>query len=661
MILIALAIGLLAAIILGGHPTALLHARIRYAALILTAVALRFATQWLIGQGVDLVDALRVPLYATAFGVLIVCLWLNRAAPGLLIVLAGVSMNALAIIVNGGWMPVYLPAMDAAGLPLTDLSPTYHVVLPTELGVEFLLRLGPLGDVIPFPIAVLPNVVSVGDVVIGVGLAWFVFITIIRGEVEGSIGGVSLWTGPRAQGTLQDRPVVLGAGAGAGPSTAPIAIAGELEALAAPIPGGRSVLARARGHPYVRLARDGRFAAFWMGQTISVFGDRLNQVALGVLVLGLTGSVALSALVFVAAMLPNLVLGPIAGAFVDRWDHKRVMVWSDLARAGLVLLLPAAAAVEVWLVYPIVFAVTTISLFFRPARSAVLPRIVPKDDLLAANGAMWTGETIADIAGYPLAGLLVAFLGADLALAFWLDSVTYLASAFLLASIAVPPVTRMIAPRAIGIVRALVVDLHEGWRFLRDSPPLFQNTLVSIVGQLSVGATLALTPAYVYTLLGRPDAVDGAVPGLADTLGALEGVLGLGNLLAGFAIGAVGGRVAKGRLVIAGFVLMGLATVVLGLAGSVPLALAGAFVVGVANLVWLVPSQTLFGELVPGGLMGRVIAIRSSLVFGAMTGTAAVCTLIADVVPPGAIFAALGALTALAGVVGALLPAVRDA
>ena len=116
----------------------------------------------------------------------------------------------------------------------------------------------------------------------------------------------------------------------------------------------------------------------------------------------------------------------------------------------------------------------------------------------------------------------------------------------------------------------------------------------------------------------------------------------------------------RGRLVIAGFVLMGLATVILGLAGSVPLALAAAFAVGLFNLVWLVPSQTLFGELVPGALMGRVIAIRSSIVFGAMTGAAAVCTLLADVVPAGTIFAALGAVTVLAGLAGALLPAVRD-
>ena len=79
---------------------------------------------------------------------------------------------------------------------------------------------------------------------------------------------------------------------------------------------------------------------------------------------------------------------------------------------------------------------------------------------------------------------------------------------------------------------------------------------MSPLGQLSLGATLALTPAYVYLLLGSPAAVDGDVPGLAGTLGALEAVLGLGNLVGGFLVGLIGARAGKGPMVIAGFVLM---------------------------------------------------------------------------------------------------------
>ena len=132
---------------------------------------------------------------------------------------------------------------------------------------------------------------------------------------------------------------------------------------------------------------------------------------------------------FFVATLPNLLLSPIAGAFVDRWDRKEVMVVSDLLRAAIVLLLPVAAVTNILLVYPLIFLVTTISVFFRPARVAILPRIVPEEDLLSANSAMWVGETIADVVGYPLAGVFVALLGTAVPLAFWFDSATYLASA----------------------------------------------------------------------------------------------------------------------------------------------------------------------------------------------------------------------------------------
>jgi hypothetical protein len=84
-------------------------------------------------------------------------------------------------------------------------------------------------------------------------------------------------------------------------------------------------------------------------------------------------------------------------------------------------------------------------------------------------------------------------------------------------------------------------------------------------------------------------------------------------------------------------------------------------VMGTFNLVYVIPTQTLFGQLVPPGYMGRVVAFRSSLVFGALTGAMAVSAALAEVVDPGLVIAATGAVTVAGGVVGALLPAVRDA
>ena len=122
-------------------------------------------------------------------------------------------------------------------------------------------------------------------------------------------------------------------------------------------PSGRrrgpiEVTERVRHHPYVRLALNGSFSSRWTGQLISLFGDRVHQVALAFLVLGITNSPLAMAMVFVAATLPNLLLAPIAGAYVDRWNHRDVMIVSDLLRAAAVLLIPIVATTNIYLVYP---------------------------------------------------------------------------------------------------------------------------------------------------------------------------------------------------------------------------------------------------------------------------------------------------------------------
>jgi len=626
------------------------------------------ATHWLIDQGVDIVDQLRLPLFALSFGLLVVALWLNRSQPGLLLAMVGVGANGIAIALNAGYMPVYLPAMEVAGLTAADLSPTFHVLLPEELGLEFLLAGGPLGDILPIAIPLLANVISIGDMLLAAGVGWFLFSAIARGSADPDAGVVSLWNArPRAEkptsgATEQiglDRPVVGGSGMGPGlgSATASEAVNAMATGVAAEdvAPVAPGLGQRVREHPYVRLARDARFSTFWLAGTISVFGDRLHQIALGVMVLAVTGSAMQTGLVFLAATLPNLILGPIAGIFVDRWDQKHVLIVSDLLRAGLVLTLPFVADINIWLVYPVVFIVTTVSLFFRPAKAAIVPRIVRRDDLMPANGAIWTGETMADIAGYPLAGVFVALLGTNLALAFWVDAMTYVISAVLLAGLIIPPAVREVGPRVSGAIAGFVEELREGWHFLRGDATLFQNTMVSVVAQLTVGATLALMVVYAQRSL------DGDVIPYPESYAIIEAAIGLGNLIGGFVIGAIGARFQKGWLVITGFAVMGVATIVLGLTSNELMAIGAAVVIGIFNLVYVIPSQTLFAERTPEGMMGRVVAIRSSIVMGALTGAMAVSSGLADQVDAGLIIATTGVLTVIAAVVAAWLPAVRDA
>ena len=723
MLVTGIVVGLIAGFLLGGSLSNLLAntRRLRWLGLLALGAIVRFGTEIALNLGVPGVSALRLPLFGLAFGLLLVGCWTNRRVPGFGLILAGTAANLLPVMLNGGAMPIWEPALTAAGFTTADVHSAFHTIIFDAPGSAFLLRGGPLGDVIPIPFPVIQNVASVGDLILAVGLAWFSFAIVLRhaddaehgadgAYLDGSVAGLALDSAgidgaarlPRsveatvrggrvraetglaaglAEASALERALVMG-GRGlrlAAPALAPlpdefdVSVGAERRRRTA-VPGEWTpgLLGRVRRHPYVRLALNGSFSALWVGQLISLLGDRVNQLAIVALVLRLTDNSAIAlAAVFFSAALPNLVFAPIAGTFVDRWDHQEVMVVSDLLRAALVLLLPLAAVTNLAFAYPLLFLVTTISLFFRPARTALVPRIVRSDDLLAANSATWLADTFADIGGYPLAAVFVAFLGDALPLAFWLDSVSYVASAVLIGSMAVPALRRTRARRLAGIAGAEGAapgpgaeaeprpdfrrELLEGWRFLRQETVLLANTLQGVVGQFALGATIAITALYAAVSLDRGD-----VPATA-AYGFLETGVGVGNLIGGFAVGLIGARLAKGRMVIAGYTIFGLAIAALGLTHSLPFAFGLMTATGIANMIFVIPSQTLFQERTPTELIGRVVGFRVMLVFGSMTLAMAVGGLLAAVIGPSMVMTLLGTVTVAAGLAGLFIPAVRNA
>jgi MFS family permease len=332
------------------------------------------------------------------------------------------------------------------------------------------------------------------------------------------------------------------------------------------------------------------------------------------------------------------------------------MIVSDVLRAAAVLLIPIVAVTNIYLVYPFVFLVTSVSIFFRPARVAILPQLVRRDELLTANSALWAGETFADIIGYPLAGIFVGFLGPALPLAFWLDAATYAASAVLIASIFVPPRRRDAAADAgDDAPGGVFAEMREGFRFLRREPVLFANTIQAVFAQFAIGALTVLTPILVRDVIADPHVEPKAAYAF------LEAAIGLGNLVGGFAIGLIGARLAKGRTVILGYVLWGVSMVAVALAGNLLLAFGILFGAGIANMIFVIPSQTLFQERTPADLIGRVVSFRFALVFGSMTLAMGFGGLLAQVVGVVPVLAVSGLVSIAAGLAGFLVPQMRDA
>jgi MFS family permease len=422
------------------------------------------------------------------------------------------------------------------------------------------------------------------------------------------------------------------------------------------IPGVAAGVPRARAQsPYLRLAGNGNFALLWVGQLISVMGDRVNQIALVTLV-GVHGTALEVGVVFAMTAIPNVFLGPIAGALVDRWDRRVTMIACDVVRAGLVLLVPLAFEIHIGLVYAIAFGVATVSLLFRPAKVAVIPLIVEDRDLVAANSSVTLTETLADVLGYPLAGLLAAALFSVIGVAFVIDGVSYLVSALLLWAMVLNVPERV---RERMSIRALWKEMVDGWHFLHRQAELFSNTVVSAFSQIAVGAEIACSSLYAITVLDR-SRFD-----YPFNYSLLMGAIGLGSVVGGVVIGAVAERFPKGPMSIAGFLSFGLLLTLTAFIRDPVLAVVLFFLVGAANMVFLIPNITLFQQRTPQQLMGRVVSSRQALVFGVMAVTMGASGWLAGILGPANgpawVMAGGGAICALAAVAAIFVPSVRNA
>src|SRR4051812_2976489 len=176
------------------------------------------------------------------------------------------------------------------------------------------------------------------------------------------------------------------------------------------------------------------FGLLWVAGLISVAGDYALIVALPLHAYALTGSAAATGGVFAAALVPRVLLGSVAGVFVDRWDRKRTMIIADLLRAALLLPLLAVTSSDLlWLLYVVRAASGTEGLLFAPAESAFLPRLVGEEQLVTANALNALNDNLGRLVGPAIGGLLYASGG--LPVVVLADAATFIVSAVLILSI----------------------------------------------------------------------------------------------------------------------------------------------------------------------------------------------------------------------------------
>src|SRR4051812_1598670 len=159
------------------------------------------------------------------------------------------------------------------------------------------------------------------------------------------------------------------------------------------------------------LGRD--YWLFWSGQTVSSLGSSLTAFALPLLTYRLTGSALNLALTTAAIFLPALLFSLPAGALADRMDRRRLMIGAELGSAAAIAILPLASVLgmlSAWTVYVVAFMSASFGLVFGAAHFAIVPSLVPANELVRANGYMRAGGSAAAIIGPPIGGLLLAII-----------------------------------------------------------------------------------------------------------------------------------------------------------------------------------------------------------------------------------------------------------
>lgn len=379
------------------------------------------------------------------------------------------------------------------------------------------------------------------------------------------------------------------------------------------------------------------FRLIWSAQLVSTIGTALTDLAAGILVYNATGSALSVGLMFMAAALPTLAIGLVAGVFVDRYDRRRIMIVADLLRAAIVVSIPFLIGIHIALLYVAVAAVSAISQFFNPANDAVLPEVATDEELTAANSWIMISSFGATSVGFALSGLLAAVY--DVNWAFWLDGLTFLLSAALLVRIKVGK----IEAQGDTSVKVVVDNLKEGVATLVGTPLIRSLFLTGVPVYFSFG---------LWNVLLLPFAIE-ALHASEFEYGIQEAMTSVGFVAGSLLMARFAERFREGSWIVVATIAMGVAGVAYGFSTTVPVAIILVTISGFFNAPSSIGRRVLMQRHTPRELRGRVFAafaVARDVVFLvgiALAGLADVIDVRILVVASSLILIGAGLLTAL--------------
>ncbi len=394
--------------------------------------------------------------------------------------------------------------------------------------------------------------------------------------------------------------------------------------------------------------RQRNFALLWIGQVISTIGNWVILVGLPFYVYSLTGSALATGTMFIAQTLPRVLFGSLAGTLTDRWNLKRTMIVTDLSRAGLLLfLLLVRSRADLWIVYVIACVEMLISLFFDPAKSALIPRLVAQEDLMAANSLDALSTGITTLIGPSVGGVLVGLLG--LTGVVIVDSASYIISGALISLIMLP------APREDehqsgkprieqAVPQAIWREWVDGLMLVRRERALSTVFIVTAIAMIGQG----IVQVFLVVFIGE------RLHGNALEYGWLLAANGLGSLVGGLLVGQLGRTLQPLRLTGIGLVVVSMVTLLVIGFPIFAFDLLLLAIAGVAAMAYVISAQTLLQSHTTGTFRGRVSGSYYNTVSLMMLAGMGLASLLGNALGIVIMFIMAGALFFLAGVVAFL-------
>ena len=333
------------------------------------------------------------------------------------------------------------------------------------------------------------------------------------------------------------------------------------------------------------------FSLLWVAQLVSTIGSSLTDLAAGILVYRLTGSALSVGLMLMATAVPSLVVGLLAGVVVDRYDRKKIMIASDLIRAGLVASIPFLISFNIAFLYVIVLIASGVKQFFDPAEQSVLPDVASEEELAAANAFLSISSFGSTAIGFAAAGLLASI---SLDLAFWLDATTFIVSA---SCILFVRIATNAAPEATN-VKAVVDNLRAGIRTLIDTPILRSTLVVFAPVLFAFGLWNVLLLPFAVKTLGGSEFQYGLQEGLT-SLAFVAGSLIMAKYI---------DRLAPGTWIVISLAAMGVAGIFYGTAQDINFAILYVMISGFMQPPSSISRSLILQRNTPREFRGRVFS-----------------------------------------------------